>query len=146
LDVGCGSGILSVAAIKLGAASALGVDIDPESDRATRENATLNSVEGKIEFRLGSINLVTGDKSAGDKTVTFPIVVANILARVILKLLGEGLADTVAPGGKLLLSGILIEQAEAVRAGLAGVGFSVLEQRQSGDWIALAATRSADSI
>jgi ribosomal protein L11 methyltransferase len=131
LDVGCGSGILSVAAVKLGAASALGVDIDPEADRATRENAALNQVTGRIEFRLGSL-----DQAAGER---FPVVVANILARVILLLLDQGLAGCLAPGGRLLLSGILAEQSQAVCDGLARAWLTVLEQRQSGDWIALAA-------
>lgn len=130
-DVGCGSGILSVAAVKLGAASALGVDIDPEADRATRENSALNGVSGQVEFRLGSL-----DKAAGEK---FPVVVANILARVILMLLDQGLTASLAPGGVLLLSGILAEQEQNVRAGLDRAGLTVLEQRQSGDWIALAA-------
>lgn len=135
-DVGCGSGILSVAALKLGAASALGVDIDPEADRATRENAELNHVTEKIEFRLGSIEIIQNPKNPNPK---FPIVVANILARVILKLLDQGLAQTVAPNGVLLLSGILAEQAESVTTALTQLGFRILEQRQSGDWIALAA-------
>lgn len=136
-DVGCGSGILSVAAIKLGAATAFGVDIDPESDRATRENSTLNHVEGKIEFQLGSIELALN----ATPPRTFPVVVANILARVILLLLSQGLGQTVAPGGYLLLSGILAEQADSVRAGVEKAGFTILNQQQSGDWIALAATR-----
>lgn len=131
-DVGCGSGILSVAAIKLGAASALAVDIDPEADRATRENAALNGVGGRIEFRPGSLDAAAG--------ACFPVVVANILARVILQLLDRGLARAVAPGGRLLLSGILADQAQAVADGLARAGLTVLEQRQSGDWIALAAS------
>lgn len=137
-DVGCGSGILSVAALKLGAASALGVDIDPEADRATRENAELNGVTATIEFRLGSINAI--QRPTSDlQPLTFPIVVANILARVILKLLDQGLAQTVAPNGILLLSGILVEQADTVATALTTLGFRILEQRQSGDWIALAA-------
>jgi ribosomal protein L11 methyltransferase len=138
-DVGSGSGILSVAAMKLGAGSALGVDIDPEADRATRENAALNHVQSGIAFKLGSIEQVLGQTP----TRTFPVVVANILARVILKLLNEGLGQTVAPGGHLLLSGILVEQAETVRTALTQSGFTVLDQQQIGDWIGLAATPPA---
>lgn len=140
-DIGCGSGILSVAALKLGAAAALGVDIDPQADRATRENAELNGVTDKIEFRLGSIDVIQPPTSKL-QTPAFPVVVANILAGVILKLLDQGLAQTVAPNGLLLLSGILVEQAATVATALTTRGFRILEQRQSGDWIALAAQQA----
>ncbi|MBM4422553.1 MAG: 50S ribosomal protein L11 methyltransferase [Chloroflexi bacterium] len=163
-DLGCGSGILSVAAIKLGAASALAVDIDPEADRATRENAALNGVSDRIEFRLGSLETalnsklqISNSKSqiSNPQTQTptqtshpdhqlpitnhqFPLVVANILARVIIKLLGEGLARALAPDGVLILSGILAEQKAEVIAAIHSAGLSVVEQREDRGWVALA--------
>ena len=140
-DVGCGSGILSVAAVKLGAAFALAVDIDPEAECTTRENAALNGVSNKIEFRLGSIEtaLAPRDSNLQLPTSNFQVVVANILARVIINLLTEGLARTLAPSGLLILSGILAEQEPSVVDALRSAGCKVVEQRQSGDWIALAA-------
>jgi ribosomal protein L11 methyltransferase len=151
-DIGCGSGILSVAAVKLGAGTVLAVDIDPEAERATRENAALNDVTDKIEFRLGSLDLVLNAKQSGDDHSTtrlpdpstssqFPIVVANIFARVIINLLKDDLARTLAPGGALIVSGILVEQGDDVQAALHTARLTIIEQRQSGDWIAIAATR-----
>lgn len=151
-DIGCGSGILSVAAVKLGAGTVLAVDIDPQAERATRENAALNDVADKIEFRPGSLDLVLSAKRAGDDHSTirlpdpstsseFPIVVANIFARVIINLLKDGLARTLAPGGALIVSGILVEQGDDVQAALHTAGLTIIEQRRSGDWIAVAATR-----
>ncbi len=134
LDLGCGSGILSVAAAKLGARSVLSADIDAESIRATNENAQANGVADKIETRLGSLASVGGLK--------FEVSVANILAIVIVKLLGEGLAQTLAPNGLLIVSGILAEQADHVVAALNNAGLNVIDIRQNGDWVALAAQRT----
>jgi len=140
LDLGCGSGILSVAAAKLGARSVLAVDIDSESVRATDENAQVNGVAAKIEILRGSLDTLN---SRTPTPPHFTLAVANILAIVIVKLLGEGLAQTLAPNGTLIVSGILAEQADNVVAALNSAGLSVMDKRQSGDWVAMAA-RSND--
>lgn len=134
IDVGCGSGILSIAALKLGATSALGVDIDMESVVNSRENADKNRVGQEFIIGQGSVaEVLTGQfafKSA-------PLVVANILAPIIIRLFGMGLADLVEPGGEIILSGILTEQAESVREAAAAKGLVLSEQMQIGDWVAL---------
>ena len=138
IDLGCGSGILAVAALKLGAQTALGVDIDAEAVQATRLNAELNSVNDRLESGLGSLEEVRrGDFSLGRA----PLVLANILAVVLIRLLDEGLGDLVEPGGTLVLSGILKEQAQGVEAAISRNGLKLVEHRQSGDWVALAATQ-----
>lgn len=140
LDLGCGSGILAVAAAKLGARSALAVDIDPESVRATGENAQANGVADKIETRLGSIDVALSQHSTLNTQYSkFDITVANIIAPVVVRLLGQGLGHTLAPGGTLIVSGILAEQADNVAVALREAGLAVVEQRQIGDWIAIAA-------
>jgi ribosomal protein L11 methyltransferase len=107
IDLGCGSGILSLAALRLGAATALALDNDPEAIRATQENAELNAVESQVHAHLGSL----ADLLAGAvKPQRAPLVVANILAGTLARMLDEGLARTLEPGGKLILSGILREQ------------------------------------
>lgn len=136
LDLGCGSGILAVAAAKLGATRALGMDIEHESVQATLHNAAVNGVEGSIEARLGSL----ADLLADGTSPVFNITVANILAPVIVKLLSEGLAQTVAPGGRLIVSGILAEQADSVTAALDKAGMKTVNRKQSGDWVALQAS------
>ena len=134
IDVGCGSGILSIAALKLGAVKALGVDIDSASIRSTRENAAANEVADRIEVGLGSVGEVLqgqfGLRSA-------PLVLANILAPVIVRLFNAGLADLVAPGGLIALSGILDEQALTVRAAAEAKGLVFVEQQQSSDWVVI---------
>jgi ribosomal protein L11 methyltransferase len=138
IDIGCGSGILSIAAIKLGACEALGVDIDPESIRASQENAALNRVDQKLKLGIGSVTEVTRGKF--DIQIA-DLVFANILAPVVVKLLNQGLGSLVAQDGCLILSGILAEQSPEVEQVLHEHGFEQVEKRQVGDWIALAARR-----
>ena len=136
IDLGCGSGILAVAALKLGAAQALGVDIDPEAVQATRENAELNGVAGQLEIGKGSV----AEIRQGEFTLrTANLVLANILAPVIIRLLDEGLPNLLTPDGVLILSGILAEQAGDVEDALGRYNLRLLERRQSGDWVALVA-------
>jgi ribosomal protein L11 methyltransferase len=135
IDVGCGSGILSIAALKLGAASALGVDIDIESVVNSRENADKNGIGAELILGQGSVAEVKAGQFA---YASAPLVVANILAPVIIRLFDAGLADLVDAGGRLILSGILAEQAEKVIEAASGKGLVLTERRQMGDWVALA--------
>jgi len=138
IDVGCGSGILAVAALKLGAQQALAVDIDPLAVEATKSNAALNGVAERLQAGLGSV----AEVCRGDFALrTAPLVLANILAPVIVRLLDDGLADLLAPGGALVLSGILQEQGNEVEAALGQHDLQVTARRQSGDWVAMLAAR-----
>ena len=134
IDVGCGSGILSIAALKLGADSALGVDIDIESVVNSRENADKNGIGAEFILGQGSVAEV---KSGQFAYKSAPLVVANILAPIIIRLFDGGLADLIEPGGEIILSGILAEQAEKVREAAAAKGLVLNEQRQINDWVAL---------
>jgi ribosomal protein L11 methyltransferase len=138
IDVGCGSGILSIAALKLGARSALGVDIDAGSIENARENAATNSVGDELILGLGSVLEILDGKFPFRKA---PLVVANILAPVIIRLLGVGLADLMEEDGSLLLSGILHEQAQGVIEAAQAKGLSMNEKKQMGDWVALTLSR-----
>ncbi len=135
MDVGCGSGILAIAALKLGAKSALGVDIDEASIVNSRENALNNGVDSEaFRLALGSVAEIRagqfGDTSA-------PLVLANILGPVLIRLFEAGLADLVAPGGTLILSGILEHLADDVAAAARKHGLALIEKKQMGDWVAL---------
>ena len=138
LDVGCGSGILSVAAAKLGARAVLGIDIEEESVRATMENAQVNGVADKIDSRLGSLAALQSSISS------YQLTVANIIAPAIIRLLGEGLAQTLAPNGVLIVSGILEEQTGSMIAALRQASLTIVEQRHIGEWVGMAAKRNAD--
>lgn len=131
LDYGCGTGILAIAAKLVGAREAVGTDIDPQAVEAAVDNARMNDVEA--EFVLPE----------GMKDGTFEIVVANILANP-LKLLAPALLGRVAPGGRLVLSGVLAKQAdeviEAYRAVDPAVKLAVW--RQEGDWVCIAGMRA----
>jgi ribosomal protein L11 methyltransferase len=100
LDLGCGTGILAIAALKLGARSALGVDIDPRAVACARSNAALNSVADRLDLITGSI------ENAGDRA--FDLVLANVYGDVLLRL-GSELVRRTTPGAHLVLSGILWE-------------------------------------
>ena len=137
IDVGCGSGILSIGALKLRAGHALAVDIDPLSTRATLSNAILNDVDDNMEVALGSVVEILQElyslKSA-------PLVLANILAPVIIRLFDAGMAELVNPGGAIILSGILAEQAAGVRAKAEEKGLVFAEQRGIADWVGMVFT------
>ena len=139
IDVGCGSGILSIAAIKLGARKALGVDIDEESVKNSRENADTNGVGDELVLGVGSVNEILEGKFEFRQA---PLVVANILAPIIIRLFDAGLADLIEENGAIVLSGILQEQEEnVIKAGQAK-GLRMNERRQMGDWVALTMIKS----
>ena len=123
LDFGCGSGILALAALKLGARDALGIDNDPQALQASRDNAERNGVGDNLQVYL------PGD--APD--ALYPVVVANILATALIALSAE-LAARTAPGGVIALSGILYGQQEEVIAAFAPY-FTGLRVERLDDWV-----------
>ena len=127
LDVGTGSGVLSVAAAKLGASRIVAIDVEADSLAATLENAERNGVAAVIAASLTPLEDVPG---------RFELVVANILATVLVEV-SETLVPRLAPGGVLLLSGILDVDAGAVTAEYLRRGLEFMEQTQDRDWVAL---------
>ncbi|MCC6644358.1 MAG: 50S ribosomal protein L11 methyltransferase [Polyangiaceae bacterium] len=130
LDVGTGSGILSLVALSLGAAAAVAVDDDEDVLGVVRENAARNGLEGRLEASATPV---------GALTERFPVVVANIEARVLIPLAAE-ISARVAAGGLLLLSGILDGQEADVAAAYAPM--RELERTREGEWVCLALTTS----
>jgi len=131
LDVGCGSGILAIAALKLGAPHASGTDIDPQALQASRDNAERNGIQ-ETDLRLCYPEQLEASH--------FPIVVANILAGPLVELADE-IAARVAPGGRLALSGILEAQANTVRDAYAAQGLIMDEPTIRQGWVRLTGQR-----
>ncbi|HET6783180.1 MAG TPA: 50S ribosomal protein L11 methyltransferase [Pseudoxanthomonas sp.] len=131
LDFGCGSGILALAALKLGAASAVGVDNDPQALTASFDNAERNGVGERLAVYLPE----------DEPPATYPIVVANILASA-LDALAETLAKRVAPGGRIALSGILHGQEDELLVRYAS-WFDRLATEQEDDWMRIEGVRKA---
>ena len=134
IDVGCGSGILSIGSILLGAKYALGVDIDPESMKNSMDNARRNNVLDKCEFYQGSVAEILKDETSIKHA---PLVLANILAPILLMLFDVGMAELVDPDGILVLSGILEDQEEKVRRMAESKGLTYLKRMQVKDWVAM---------
>ncbi len=130
LDVGCGSGILAIAALRLGAASALGVDTDPIAIESTEANARRNGLTRRTRAWVGS--LPSGEPP-------FDVVLANLIAGVLVPL-APALRLEIADGGTLLASGIFIDREAEVRAAFAAAGLAVSHRLVEGDWVALEAT------
>ncbi len=126
LDFGCGSGILAIGAIKLGAKLAVGIDVDPIAESVSKENAALNEVSDQLTIQQAT------DLSGQ----TFDIVVANILAGALIELAPQ-MNSFLAPGGRLLLSGILRQQVDQVVDAYQhyfDAGLIVANYNQTGDW------------
>ncbi|MCI0550803.1 MAG: 50S ribosomal protein L11 methyltransferase [Anaerolineae bacterium] len=138
IDIGCGSGILSITALKLGAGKALGVDIDAASIKNARENAETNEVGEELVLGVGSVQEILDGKF---NFKTAPLVLANILAPVIVRLFDAGLADLIEDPGVIVLSGILQEQEQSVIEAGQAKRLIMNERRQMGDWVALTMSR-----
>ncbi len=135
LDVGCGSGILSITALLCGAERALGIDIDPAAARVSKENAALNSFSGVFDGIGGNI-LDDSDTLLKERLEgkVYDLVVANIVADVIIPLSGR-VRRYLKPGGYFITSGILSPRAPEVRAALEKNGFTVCETKQKKEWV-----------
>lgn len=135
LDVGCGSGVLSITAARLGAAAILATDIDPIAVAATEENCQRNGVAALVTARAGSLPAQT-EQPAG-----WQVIVANILAEVIVQLLAEDMQRLLAAEGRLIVSGIIAPRAAEVETALDQAGLRLVERMTEGDWVALVAAR-----
>lgn len=128
IDVGCGSGILGISAVKLGAKGAYLTDIDPVAVDSAKHNAALNGTADKIT--VSHSNLLDENEITGD------VIVANITAEV-LQLLSPSIPRYLAPNGTLILSGIIHDRLEGVKAAYAAQGLTPVEARVKGEWNAL---------
>lgn len=135
LDVGTGSGILAITALKLGAGRVLGLDVEEVAVQAARTNAETNGI-GREQLPL-----IVGSLGPEEHYGTFDGVFANIIARIIREM-APYLYESVRPGGWLVASGIIIEREEEVRTALDAAGFTGITRGQMGDWVCLRAWRS----
>jgi ribosomal protein L11 methyltransferase len=130
LDIGTGSGILAIAAAKLGASQIDAVDIEPIAVRSTRENAVRNGVGAVIRVAEGSAG------RSQPYTGTYDLVLANIIARVLIDI-ADGVASSVNEGGTLILAGIIESREPAVREAYDRLGLSYVRRAQIEDWVSL---------
>lgn len=130
LDLGCGSGILSLCASKLGASFCAAYDIDPVAVRVARENV---EADGAQNIVCGVSDLLKSvDVSGG----AYDFVVANIVADVIIRLLPD-VGRYMTPHGRMIVSGIISPRADEVREAISACGFAVVEERRENDWLAI---------
>lgn len=139
LDIGCGSGILSIVGMKLGAEEALGIDVDENASRTSVENAEINNINSNIEFCTGN---VLEDEELCERTgfERFDVVVANILADIIIPLSGV-CAKYMRKGSLFISSGIINTKEDAVRSALVSNGFEIIEVLHMNDWVAFTARK-----
>jgi ribosomal protein L11 methyltransferase len=130
LDVGTGSGVLAIAAVKLGAKKVDAVDIEPVAIRSTLENAQRNGVADRLSVSLGSVD------DAARPASTYDVVVANIISRILVEL-ASGLAAGTRPGGLLILSGVIEQHEPLVRDAFQLRGFRSVARDQIDDWVGL---------
>lgn len=142
VDLGCGSGILSIAALILGAKDAIAVDIDPIAETIAYENAALNGI-GRDRYTVLTGDVLT-DNALRERIEAkrYPIVTANIVASVIIALAPYA-ARLLETGGRFITSGIIDTREDEVAAALTAAGLSIIEIRRGGDWRAILAEKRA---
>ena len=141
LDVGCGSGILGMLALKFGAAYSVGTDLDPCAIDATRENMEVNGIsKDKYEVMIGNI---IDDKAVQDKAgdECYDIVAANILADVLVELTPV-IVNQLKPGGIYITSGIIDDKEQTVVDAVKAAGLEVLDVTYQGEWVCVAARKN----
>jgi len=136
LDVGCGSGILSIVAAKLGVASVAGVEIDEVAARSAATNIADNGVDRVVTVYQGTLTDTLVPPEG------FDLAVANVSAKVVSELAGD-MFSALRPGGRLVASGILEERQASVRQALESAGATIERGVSDGDWVALVASKNA---
>ncbi len=134
LDVGTGSGILAIAARKLGAKTVLAIDIDPEAIKATKENAQRNRVKG----------IETSTDRVSEVREQFPLVMANVESRVLIPHAAE-ITARVAPGGRLLLAGLLVIEIDEIRTTYEALGLAFERSATERDWLLMSFVAPANA-
>lgn len=132
MDVGCGSGILAIAAAKLGCKDILGIEIDPDAVRTAIENVELNKADDVVVVKEGDLT------KGVDKVVD--LMVANLMAPLVIELSGAA-ADHMKDGGIYISSGILVEKRDQVAEAVKAAGFEIVEILEKGEWCAIAAQK-----
>ena len=141
LDVGCGSGILALAAARLGAARVDALDVDAEAVGVACENVRRNGLEARVRVLEGSLG--TGWPAAwGNPAGRYDLVLANISSAVVLELLPSA-AAALRPGGRLIASGFMADRAGEIAAAARAAGFTGSRVEQDGEWCALVAERGS---
>jgi ribosomal protein L11 methyltransferase len=128
LDVGCGSGILSLGALQLGVSSAIGVDIERDAVVVARQNAERNGLQDRVVFRQGSWQMAEG---------TYAVIAANIYLGPLVNMM-HALAQRLQPDGMMVLSGILLFQEASLRTALDTAHLTVIDRLVEDNWVALA--------
>lgn len=134
-DIGCGTGILSIASLLLGASEVVAMDIDPAAIHSTEENAQRNQVLERITLIPGSFEDLISARPQGLQSGD--LVVANILAKVLRTMLGDGLTRLLSPGATLILSGILSAQIDDILNSIPEDDLQLVEVRGEADWRAM---------
>ena len=137
LDVGVGSGVLTIAAAQLGAASVDALDVESVAVRSARENVARNGLATPVRVAVGTV------EETPEFAGRYDLVVANIIARIIIEL-APALVGACRPGGRLITSGVIIDRADETRAALAAAGLVGIEQHQMGDWTCIEGVRGTD--
>ncbi len=139
LDVGTGTGILAIAAARLGAREIVGTDIDPAALEVARANVLHNGVSDRVRIEAAALADLIARKEK-----PFGWVIANILAHVLVELLEQGMGELLEPGGWLVLSGFLRRQTPELRGALSAANLELLAQEQQDEWTCIIGRRPGD--